>query len=102
MDATALSSLNIPDIPSSIKTASSFTSIAIWLKAKTVAINFIFDLHYHLPAFDSDFSQSAAGPGPDGPAAQLISVSVDPATDTPQNCCVILPASLRQARDGRL
>lgn len=84
-DATALSSLTIPDIPVSDQNGKQLRFYSDLVKGKTVAINFIFTTCTTIcPPLTATFRRVQQDLVHSAPAAQLISVSVDPATDTPQ------------------
>lgn len=85
VDATALSSLNIPDITVLDQNGKQLRFYSDLVKDKTVAINFIFTTCTTIcPPLTATFRRVQQDLAQNTPAAQLISVSVDPATDTPQ------------------
>ena len=85
MDETALSSLNIPDIPVLDQNGKQLNFYSDLVKGKTVAINFIFTTCTTIcPPLTATFRRVQQDLAQTTPAAELISVSVDPATDTPQ------------------
>jgi cytochrome oxidase Cu insertion factor (SCO1/SenC/PrrC family) len=85
VDATALSSLNIPDIPVTDQNGKQLQFYSDLVKGKTVAINFIFTTCTTIcPPLTATFRRVQQDLAQTTPAARLISVSVDPATDTPQ------------------
>jgi cytochrome oxidase Cu insertion factor (SCO1/SenC/PrrC family) len=84
-DATTLSSLKIPDILVSDQNGKQLRFYSDLVKGKTVAINFIFTTCTTIcPPLTATFRRVQQGLVQSAPEAQLISVSVDPATDTPQ------------------
>jgi cytochrome oxidase Cu insertion factor (SCO1/SenC/PrrC family) len=85
VDETALSSLNIPDIPVLDQNGKQLNFYRDLVKGKTVAINFIFTTCTTIcPPLTATFRRVQQDLAQTTPAAELISVSVDPATDTPQ------------------
>ena len=85
VDATALAPLNIPDIPVIDQNGKQFHFYSDLVKGKTVAINFIFTTCTTIcPPLTATFRRVQQDLPQRAPTAQLISVSVDPATDTPQ------------------
>ena len=85
VDASELSSLNIPDIPVLDQNGKQLRFYNDLIKGKTVAINFIFTTCTTIcPPLTATFRRVQQDLAQSEPAAQLISVSVDPATDTPQ------------------
>lgn len=84
-DATGLSSLKIPDIAVLDQNGKQLQFYSDLVKGKTVAINFIFTTCTTIcPPLTATFRRVQQDLVQNAPAAQLISVSVDPATDTPQ------------------
>lgn len=84
-DATTLSSLKIPDIAVLDQNGKPLRFYSDLVKGKTVAINFIFTTCTTIcPPLTATFRRVQQNLAQNAPAAQLISVSVDPATDTPQ------------------
>lgn len=84
-DATAMSALKIPDIPVLDQNGKELRFYTDLVKGKTVAINFIFTTCTTIcPPLTATFRRVQQDLAQNAPAAQLISVSVDPATDTPQ------------------
>ncbi len=84
-DATGLSSLKIPDVSVLDQNGKQIRFYSDLVKGKTVAINFIFTTCTTIcPPLTATFRRVQQGLVESAPAAQLISVSVDPATDTPQ------------------
>jgi cytochrome oxidase Cu insertion factor (SCO1/SenC/PrrC family) len=84
-DATTLSSLKIPDIAVVDQNGKPRRFYSDLVKGKTVAINFIFTTCTTIcPPLTATFRRVQQDLAQKAPAAQLISVSVDPATDTPQ------------------
>ena len=84
-DATALSTLNIPDIPVLDQNGKQLRFYSDLVKGRTVAINFIFTTCTTIcPPLTATFRRVQQDLDESASAAQLISVSVDPVTDTPQ------------------
>ena len=84
-DATTLSSLKVPDIAVLDQNGKQLRFYSDLVKGKTVAINFIFTTCTTIcPPLTATFRRVQQDLAQNAPAAQLISVSVDPATDTPQ------------------
>lgn len=84
-DATTLSSLKVPDIAVLDQNGKQLRFYSDLVKGKTVAINFIFTTCTTIcPPLTATFRRVQQDLAQTAPAAQLISVSVDPATDTPQ------------------
>jgi cytochrome oxidase Cu insertion factor (SCO1/SenC/PrrC family) len=85
IDTTATSSLRIPDVRVNDQNGRPFNFYSDLVKGKTVAINFIFTTCTTIcPPLTATFRKVQQDLKTNGVEAQLISVSVDPAVDTPE------------------
>ena len=84
-DAPSISSARIPDIQVLDQNGKRLRFYSDLVKGKTVAINFIFTTCTTIcPPLTATFRRVQQELTQDGVPAQLISISVDPATDTPE------------------
>jgi protein SCO1/2 len=84
-DASAFSSSRIPDVKVLDQDGKPLNFYSDLIKDKTVAINFIFTTCTTIcPPLTATFRRVQQDLGKSVPNAQLISVSVDPTTDTPE------------------
>jgi cytochrome oxidase Cu insertion factor (SCO1/SenC/PrrC family) len=85
IDTTATASLRIPDVPVSDQNGNELNFYSDLVKGKTVAINFIFTTCTTIcPPLTATFRRVQQDLKTNAVQAQLISVSVDPTTDTPE------------------
>jgi cytochrome oxidase Cu insertion factor (SCO1/SenC/PrrC family) len=84
-DASSFSSSRIPDIPVYDQNGKRLNFYSDLIKGKTVAINFIFTTCTTIcPPLTATFRRVQQDLATSVPEARLISISVDPSTDTPQ------------------
>lgn len=84
-DTSSFSSSRIPDIAVYDQTGKRLNFYSDLIKGKTVAINFIFTTCTTIcPPLTATFRKVQQDLATSAPEAKLISISVDPATDTPQ------------------
>jgi cytochrome oxidase Cu insertion factor (SCO1/SenC/PrrC family) len=84
-DLPSFSSARIPDVRVSDQNGKQVNFYSDLIKGKTVAINFIFTTCTTIcPPLTATFRRVQQDLKANAPAAQLISVSVDPTTDTPE------------------
>lgn len=83
-DASSFSSARIPDIPVIDQNGKRLNFYSDLIKGKTVAINFIFTTCTTIcPPLTATFRRVQQEVATSAPGATLISISVDPTTDTP-------------------
>jgi cytochrome oxidase Cu insertion factor (SCO1/SenC/PrrC family) len=84
-DSTSFSSARIPDIPVYDQHGKRLSFYSDLIQGKTVAINFIFTTCTTIcPPLTATFRRVQQDLATNAPEASLISISVDPTTDTPQ------------------
>jgi len=84
-DTSSFSSSRIPDVPVIDQTGKRINFYSDLIKDKTVAINFIFTTCTTIcPPLTATFRRVQQELATAAPEAKLISISVDPATDTPE------------------
>jgi len=84
VDASSFSSARIPDIPIVDQNGNRLNFYSDLIKDKTVAINFIFTTCTTIcPPLTATFRRVQQELATSAPDAKLISISVDPTTDTP-------------------
>jgi protein SCO1 len=84
-ESASLSSMNIPDAPVLDQNGKELKFYSDLVKNKTVAINFIFTTCTTIcPSLAATFRRVQQDAAARGVEVQLISVSVDPTTDTPE------------------
>lgn len=84
-DPSAISSLRIPDVPVQDQHGKSLNFYRDLVKGKVVAVNFVFTTCTAIcPSLTATFRRVQQQLDKDAVKAQLISISVDPTTDTPE------------------
>jgi len=84
-ETSSLSSMNIPDAPVLDQNGKQLNFYSDLVKNKTVAINFIFTTCTAIcPSLTATFRRVQQDAATRGIEVQLISISVDPTTDTPE------------------